>query len=200
MEEGQARNDAFPYRDGSCLSQRKDLFNSPKALVLRHKPFACGFCSCQEQGGELGLQVVWLLPLPAAEADQGPGKAASPLWDLEAWVLLAPCPEVLMSRGLEILGKAGTDLKRFDVLELLSLSPGATVVTPPARGGTGQRGASCLGVSTIPMWVSPGRCPCESKEEHLCSVTGSCPSGCFSSGLHPCVAGPSFSSGLKHLC
>lgn len=48
--------------------------------------------------------------------------------------------------------------------------PGAMVVTPLEHGGTGQRGASCPGVSTIPTWVSPGRHPWGSKEEHLCLV------------------------------
>lgn len=67
-------------------------------------------------------------------------------------------------------------------LELVPLSPGAMVVTPPERGGTGQRGALCLEVSMIPMWVSPGRYPCE---RSICAwlqvhvLQGA-------SGLHPC--------------
>lgn len=48
--------------------------------------------------------------------------------------------------------------------------PGAMVVTPLEHGGTGQRGASCPGVSTTLMWVSPGTNPWGSKEEHLCLV------------------------------
>lgn len=95
------------------------------------------------------------------------------------------------------LPQKGMVLGRLE-LELVPLSPGAMVVTPPERGGTGQRGALCLEVSMIPMWVSPGRYPCESKKG--ASVLGYR----FMSFrvLLVCilVASSFFRSGLKHLC
>lgn len=65
-------------------------------------------------------------------------------------------------------------LSRLELI-LLPLSAGAMVVTPLVHGGTGQRGASCPGVSTTLMWVSAGAYTGESKEEHLSLVIGSFP-------------------------
>lgn len=88
----------------------------------------------------------------------------------------SPLPVAFCPKLVQLLPQKGMALalSRSEIIQL-PLSAGAMVVILLVHGGTGQRGASCLGVSMTPMWVSPGAYTGESKDEHLCLVIGSCP-------------------------
>lgn len=75
------------------------------------------------------------------------------LWDLEAWVLLAPSfPKASVFQSPEVLGKEGTDLKRFNGLKASLQLPKAGYGSERAGAGTAASFSRCNGGYPSGAW------------------------------------------------